>query len=62
MKQKFYTPHVKKDNNKISVVAVDLAHIPSPTHKWGAIKNKSQVFEDKRKKPPKYKAFDGRQW
>ena len=44
------------------MVAVDLAHIPSPTHKWGAIKNKSKVFEDKRKKPPKYKAFDGRQW
>ena len=61
MKQKTYTTHVKKDN-KIFMVTVDLAHVPSLTHKWGAIKNKSKVFEDKRKKPPKYKAFDGRQW
>ena len=55
MKQKFYTPHVKKDDNKISVVAVDLAHIPSPTHKYGALKNKPQVFDDRRKRKPKYK-------
>ena len=55
MKQKTYIPHVKKDNNKLFIVAVDLAHLPSPTHKYGALKNKSQVFEDRRFKKPKYK-------
>ena len=55
MKQKTYTTYVKKDNNKICMVAVDLAHIPSNLHKYGALKNKSQVFEDRRFKKPKHK-------
>lgn len=57
MKQKFYTPHVKKDNNKVFMVGVDIAHVPSKTHKFGAINNKSKVFDDRRKRKPKYK-FD----
>ena len=54
MKQKFYTPHVKK-NDKVLMISVDLAHIPSSTHKFGAINNKSKVFDDRRKRKPKYK-------
>ena len=58
MKQKFYTPHIKKDDNKICIVGVDLAKLPSQTHKWGAINNKSKVFEDRRFKKPKYKKYE----
>ena len=55
MKQKFITPGTKVDKNKVIVVGLDLAHLPSQVHKYGALKNKSQVFEDRRFKKPKYK-------
>lgn len=55
MKQKFYTSHAKKDKNTIQMVSVDLAHIPSKTHKYGALNNRAQVFDDRRKRKPKYK-------
>ena len=54
MKQKFYTPHIKNDTNTL-MVGVDIAHLPSMTHKFGAINNKAQRFEDRRFKKPKYK-------
>lgn len=55
MKQKWYTPQTKKINDKVLVIGVDLAHLPSKTHKYGALNNKAQVFEDRRFKKPKYK-------
>lgn len=55
MKQKFYTPSIKKEGTKVSVIGVDLVHLPSRTHKYGALNNKSQVFEDRRFKKPKHK-------
>ena len=55
MKQKFYTPQMKKDSNKIHMVDVDFAHLPSMVHKYGALNNKSKVFDDRRKRKPKYK-------
>ena len=55
MKQKWYTPGTKVDKDRVIVVGVDLAHLPSKTHKYGALKNKSQVFDDRRKRKPKYK-------
>ena len=55
MKQKFITPHTKVDKDKVICVGLDLAHLPSKTHKYGALKNKSQVFEDRRFKKPKHK-------
>lgn len=54
MKQKYYTPHIKKDD-RVVMVSVDLAHISSPVHKYGALNNKSKVFDDRRKRKPKYK-------
>lgn len=45
-------PH-KPDN--IIMVGIDLAHIPSNVHKYGALNNKSKVFDDRRKRKPKYK-------
>lgn len=55
MKQKCYTPGTKKADDKVIIVGLDLAHLPSKTHKYGALKNKSQIFDDKRKRKPKYK-------
>ena len=55
MKQKFYTPHINKDS-RVLVVGVDLANLSSQTHKWGAINNKPKVFDDRRKRKPKYKS------
>ena len=55
MKQKWYTPGTKIDKDRVVVVGLDLAHLPSQTHKYGALKNKAQVFDDRRKRKPKYK-------
>lgn len=53
MKQ-MYIPREKKAKNVISV-QVDMTRLPSPVHKYGALKNKSIVFDDRRKRKPKYK-------
>lgn len=55
MKNKWYTPTVKTNKDRVILVGVDLAKLPSQTHKWGAINNKSKVFDDRRKRKPKYK-------
>ena len=55
MKNKWYTPHVKKADSNIIIVGVDLASLPSNVHKYGALNNKSKVFDDRRKRKPKYK-------
>ena len=55
MKNKWYTPITKTDKNKVMLIGVDLAHLPSKTHKYGALNNKAQVFDDRRKRKPKYK-------
>lgn len=54
MKQKFYTPHIEKDD-RVVMISVDIAHLPSNVHKYGALKNKSKVFDDRRYRKPKYK-------
>lgn len=53
MKQ-MYIPREKKSKNVIAV-PVDLTHLASPLHKYGALNNKSKVFDDRRKRKPKYK-------
>jgi hypothetical protein len=45
----------EKKNKNIIQVQVDFVHTPSMIHKYGAIKNKAQVFEDRRFKKPKHK-------
>lgn len=55
MKQNTFITQPPKKSDKVIILGVDLAHLPSNTHKYGAIKNKSQVFEDRRFKKPKYK-------
>ena len=53
MKQ-MYIPKEKKDKNVMSVT-VDMTHLASPLHKYGALNNKSKVFDDRRRRKPKYK-------
>ena len=55
MKQKTFITKPPKSSDNFIVVGVDIAHLPSKTHKYGALNNKSQRFEDRRRKKPKYK-------
>ena len=55
MKNKTWITQAPKKDDRVIVVGVDLAHLPSNVHKYGALKNKSQVFEDRRFKKPKHK-------
>ena len=56
MKNKTWITQAPKKDDRVITLGVDLAHLPSNVHKYGALKNKSQVFEDKRFKKPKYKS------
>lgn len=55
MKQNTFITTAPKSTDNIFMISVDLAHIPSKTHKYGALNNKSKVFDDRRKRKPKYK-------
>ena len=54
MKQSSYITNMKKPDNVIQV-NVDLTTIPNPDRKYSRLKNKAQVFDDRRKRKPKYK-------
>lgn len=55
MKNNTWITQAPKKSERVIVVGVDIAHIPSNVHKYGALKNKSSVFDDRRKRKPKYK-------
>ena len=40
--------------NGVNVV-LDVTKLPSAVHKYGALNNKAVVFDDRRKRKPKYK-------
>jgi hypothetical protein len=44
----------KKSRNVIQI-KIDISSIPSQDRKHSRLKNKSQVFNDRRKRKPKYK-------
>ena len=44
-----------KKNKRVVTVETPQIGLPSPIHKFGALMNKSQVFDDRRKRKPKYK-------
>lgn len=54
MGQKMYEVKPPKKKNVISV-QVDVTKLPSAVHKYGALNNKAVVFDDRRKRKPKYK-------
>lgn len=53
MKRTYQTRPKKKDN--VIKVEINITSLPSNLHKYGALRNKSQVFDDRRKRKPKYK-------
>ena len=53
MKRTYQTRPKKKD--KVIKVEINITALPSNLHKYGALRNKAQVFDDRRKRKPKYK-------
>lgn len=54
MKQKVHIIKMKKSDNVIQV-KVDLSTVPSQDRKYSRLRNKAQVFDDRRKRKPKYR-------
>jgi hypothetical protein len=54
MRQRTHEVRTKKPNNVIRVT-IDIASVPNPDRKFSRLKNKAQVFDDRRKRKPKYK-------
>ena len=44
----------KKSKNVIQI-KIDISSVPSRDRKYSRLKNKAQVFDDRRKRKPKYK-------
>lgn len=54
MKQKAHIVTMKKPDNAIQI-KIDISMIPSQDRKFSRLKNRAQVFDDRRKRKPKYK-------
>ncbi len=54
MKQKTHTVKMKKSDNIIQI-KIDISAVPSQDRKYSRLKNKAQIFDDRRKRKPKYK-------
>ena len=44
----------KRDKNVIQI-KIDISSVPSQDRKYSRLKNKARVFDDRRKRKPKYK-------
>ena len=54
MKQKVHIIKMKKPDNIIQV-NFDSTTVPNPDRKYSRLRNKAQVFDDRRYRKPKYK-------
>jgi hypothetical protein len=54
MKQKLHIIN-KKETSNIIQVKVDIMAVPSQDRKFSRLKNRAQVFDDRRYRKPKYK-------
>lgn len=54
MKHKTYIIN-KKETSNIIRVDIDITTVPSQDRKYSRLKNRAQVFEDRRFKKPKYR-------
>lgn len=54
MKQRVHIIKMKKPDNVIQV-KIDISTVPNPDRKYSRLKNKAQVFDDRRFRKPKYK-------
>ena len=44
-----------KKNKNVIQIKIDILNVPSQDRKYSRLKNKAQVFDDRRKRKPKYK-------
>ena len=44
-----------KKSKTVIQVKIDITSVPNPDRKFSRLKNKAQVFDDRRKRKPKYK-------
>ena len=51
---RMHETRTKRDKNVVQI-KIDISTIPSQDRKYSRLKNKSQVFDDRRKRKPKYK-------
>lgn len=51
---RMYDTRTKRDKNVVQI-KIDISTIPSQDRKYSRLKNKAQVFDDRRKRKPKYK-------
>lgn len=54
MKQKLHIINMKKPDNIIQV-NFDPTAVPNPDRLYSRLRNKAQVFDDRRRRKPKYK-------
>lgn len=54
MKRRTYEVRERKSENLIQI-RIDISSVPSQDRKFSRLKNKAQVFDDRRKRKPKYK-------
>lgn len=54
MKRRTYEVQDRKPENVIQI-RIDVSSVPSQDRKFSRLKNKSQVFDDRRKRKPKYR-------
>jgi hypothetical protein len=52
--RRMYETKAPKNTNVIQI-KIDISSVPSQDRKYSRLKNKSQVFDDRRKRKPKYK-------
>ena len=55
MRQRAHEVRAKKPDNIIHFT-IDVASVPNPDRKYSRLRNKAQVFDDRRYRKPKYKA------
>lgn len=44
-----------KQNKNVIQIKIDISSVPSQDRKYSRLRNKAQVFDDRRKRKPKYK-------
>jgi hypothetical protein len=52
--KRMHETRTKRDKSVIQI-KIDISSVPSQDRKYSRLRNKSQVFDDRRKRKPKYK-------
>ena len=52
--RRMHETRTKRDKNVVQI-KIDISSVPSRDRKYSRLKNKAQVFDDRRKRKPKYK-------